>query len=201
MGSPKSIWTHEVAQASRIADSLVGTNRAPVGWRRVIFPLALADLIRRKRKIGETHKNLLYTKELAFNVAKEVAAGHDRALELGSVDAKTREVLRKEQKGFYTEKIRKRQLSEIALLVDHYTRLLNAEGKDYDAMVQNAYGTRKEFQTFLNRLERKEEEVIQAAISSMRKGSKKERVAWFKKLEEITRIVRTEDLERIFPES
>ena len=201
MGNPRRIWTHETAEASHIARGLVDTPTPSPLWRLVIFPVAMSDRIKRTRKIGETRRNLLYTKKLAFNAAKEVAAGNDRALELGAVDAKTREVLKKEQKGLYTEKIRKRQLNEIALLVDHYTQLFNADGKDYDALVRDAYGTRKVFQSFLNRLEKREEEVIQAAVSSMRTGSKKTRVAWFRKVQEVTHAVRLNDLERIFPEA
>jgi DNA-binding protein H-NS len=200
MGNARIIWNHESKQANGITKQLLGSNHPTKPWRIIVFPLALMDSIRGRLKTNETCKNLLYTKQLAFSAAEQIVMGHDKALELGAIDSMTREVLKKEQKGLYTEKIRKKQLMEIALLVEHYVKLLSAEGKTYDASVQEAYQTGGRYQAFFDRLEKRESEVIQAAVSSVRKGSKKKRVAWFKKVQDVTRDVRLEEINRIFPD-
>lgn len=48
-------------------------------------------------------------------------------------------------------------------------------------------------------LETRENDVIDASISTMSHGSKHERIAWFKKLKQISRELRLEELNRIFP--
>ncbi len=199
MRTPRLIWNHETQQAVRIAKTLAGSDHKSSTWRVIIFPLALADRIRSRKTINEISKNILFTKELAFNAARRISEGSDRAMELGTIDLKTREVLKHEQKGFYTEKIRKKQLSEISLLIDHYLKLINAQGTRYEELLREAYMTRKDYRTFIDELEQREADVIESAVSTMRKGSKKERVAWFKKLREASREIRIEILDRVFP--
>lgn len=199
MGNFRDIWNHEKDQAGRIARRLLETNRAVKGWPRLLSPSLLIDLLRFRKIRSLTRKNLLFTKKLAFDASKEIFQGRDRALETGSVDMKTRQVLSREGKGFYTEKIRRRQLQEVEVLIDHYLGLLNSDGNNYEEMVKAAYPSRKEYLSFIQRLEEKEREVIQAALATVRKGSKKERLAWFAKVRDTAEEVRLEELERIFP--
>lgn len=121
-------------------------------------------------------------------------------LVLGAVETKTQNLLDKERKGFYTEKIRRKQLFEIELLVDHYLKLLSSDKSIYDEMIRTAYPSRGRYLSFFGSLRKAELAVIQAATSSVRKGSKKERRQWFEKVEQFSKQAWTEEVERIFPQ-
>ncbi len=200
MGNHKIIWDHEKAETRKIAESLAQAKPDISGWRIIKLPLVGAKLLHWRHKVRLAQKNLLFTKELAFEAAKAVDNGAERSLELGKADLKTREVLNNEKQGFYSEKIRKRQLVEVEVLFDHYLKLMTAPGVTYEDLIKTAYEDKKSFQGFLKKLEEKETAVIQAALSSMRKASKKERTEWFSKVQKLTKKSREQELEKIFTE-
>jgi hypothetical protein len=193
------IWNHEVKQVYKIARSLFETRSAKPGWSKINLPSRLYDYIRLRPSLILTRKNFLFTKQLAFDAAKEIFQGKDRSLEIRLIEIKTKKILDKEKKGYYTEKIRRKQLHEIELLIDHYLDLLNTNATDYAEMIKIAYQSKKKYLFFLNQLQQNEQEVIEAAITSMRKGSKKERLEWFEKVQETFKKTRMEEVERIFP--
>ena len=83
-------------------------------------------------------------------------------------------------------------------LADHYLRLLKAEGGDYEKLVKAAYKTKKEYLAFLKKLRGKEQEVIQASVSTVRTGSKKDRMTWYRKVQDATQDARREEADDIF---
>lgn len=200
MGNHKIIWDHEKAETRKIAESLVQTKPDISGWRVIKLPLVGAKLLHWRHKVRLAQKNLLFTRELAFEAAKAVDNHAERSLELGRADLKTREVLNKEKEGFYSEKIRKRQLIEIETLFDHYLKLMQASGATFEDLIRSAYENKEDYEGFLKKLEEKETAVIQAALSSMRKASKKERTEWFNKVQKLNRQSRRQEVENIYPE-
>lgn len=194
------IWDHEKAQTREIARGLVAQKPDISGWRIIKLPIVGGKLIHWRHKIRLAQKNLLFTKELAFAAAKAVDQGADRALELGRADWKTREVLKQDKQGYYSEKIRKKQLAEMELLFDHYLRLMTAQGRAYQDLVKGAYNEKRQYTDFLKRLEEREAAVIQAALSTMKKASKKERIDWFNRVSALTRQVREIEVKDIYGE-
>jgi hypothetical protein len=178
----RSIWRHEIAQADQIARRITEIKQPQINWTIFVFPIWVRDYIRFKKSISLTRKNLLFTKRLAFNAAKEVFGGEDRSLEFRRIEIQTKNLLDKEKKGFYTEKIRRKQFVEIELLMDHFLKLFHSNRKDYSEMVKAAYGSKKAYQSFLDNLQESEEKVIHASVSEIRKGSKKDRTRWFEKV-------------------
>ena len=200
MRTSQIIWKHEVKQAGRIARNLLEIKKAKFGWR-VLFPLSLlVDYIRFRKRLILIRKNLLFTKRLATNAAREIFRGKNRVVEERLIEIKTKELLDKERKGLYAEKVRRKQLHEIGLLIDHYLRLLNSNETNHTNMIRVSYQSKKKHLSFLNELQQIEQEVIQASIMSVRKGSKKDRLSWFKKVQETSNKIRMEEVERIFPE-
>ena len=183
-----------------MARRLIENESVKFGWRILLLPSFLLDYFRFKKNCFLTRKNLLYTKHLAFDAAKEILQGQVRSSEIASIEFKTKNLLDKDKKGLYTEKIRRKQLQEIELLIDHYLSLFNSNKADYYEMIKTAYPTKQQYKTFFNTLQRAEQEVIQAAIATMRRGSKKDRIQWFKKVADLSRQVQSEEIERIYPE-
>ena len=201
MGNERTIWNHEVNQANKIARSLVDARKIKFGWQILLLPNFLIRYIYYKKNLVLTRKNLLFTKRMAFDAAKEIAGGGSYATQVRLVEIKTKKLLDKERKGYYTEKLRRKQLHEIELLIDHYLNLLNSKGKNHAELVKAEYPSKEKYVSFLNRLQRAEQGVIQAAITSMKKGSKQERVAWFTRLTAASKEARGEDVEQIFSDA
>ena len=198
MGNSQNIWHHEVSQAEKIARSLVKARKADVGWKTVFVPSLTLGYLRSKRTLLFTRKNLLFTKKLAFIAAKEIYRGNDRANEMGLIVMKTRKILEKEKKGLYTEKVRSKQMNEIECLMDHYLRLFNSDGESYETSIKKAYSTKNKYLSFLNRLQRLEQEVFLAAVGQGRKGRKEDRLGGFGKVQAVSVKVRNKEAEKIF---
>jgi len=200
MANTRVIWKNDRKKAVAIAGRLLQSQRPGINWRLLLLPAFLLECLRYGKNLYVTRKNLLFTKKLAFDAATKISQGEDRLLVMGAVESKTQNLLDKEKKGFYTEKIRRKQLSEIEILVDHYLNLLSSGKSNYDEMIMIAYPSRGRYLSFYTSLRKAELEVIHAATSTMRKGSKKERRQWFEKVEEFSKQVWTEEFDRIFPQ-
>ena len=200
MRNSRIILKHETRQANRIARNLLETKKTKFGWRALFLLSPLVYYIRFRKRLIVIRKNLLFSKRLASNAAREIFRGKNRVVEERLIEIKTKDLLDKDRKGLYTEKVRRKQLREIELLIDHYLRLLNSNETNHANMIRVSYQSKKKHLSFLNELQQVEQEVIQASIMSVRKGSKKDRLSWFKKVQETSNKIRMEEVERIFPE-
>ena len=198
MKSFNAIKKYEIHQTGRIAGALINMTRSKFNWRTIVFPFFLYDFIRYRRRLQVLRKNLFFTKQFALEAVKNIHQGKERAWEIRQIEIQTSETLDKEKKGFYTEKIRNRQLREIEFLIDHYLELLSTNQPGYKDSVKATYTSKGSFLAFLNRLQKFEEEVIQAAITTMRKGTKKERRLWFEKVRAATKEIRLKSADKIY---
>jgi hypothetical protein len=198
MSNYRTIWKHEIRQADQIVDKLLEDQKVPVDWRIVLLPVYLCRLFKYRNNLRFTRKNMLYTKRLAFEAAKNIDQGKDQAWELRQIEIKTQDVLNKEKKGFYTEKIRRRQLPEIDYLISHYQMLFNSQQNSYSAIIKEIFPVKGQYLAHISSLQKLEEGVIQAAVSSMRKGTKTDRRRWFQKVRETTQKVRRDQADRVY---
>ena len=162
------------------------------------MPLFAYDIIRYRLRLQQLRKNLFFTRQFALDASINIHRGAERAWESRRIEIKTKDILDKEKKGFYTDKIRNKQLQEIAFLVDHYLELLGSNQPGYKDALKSLYTSKGSYLAFVNRLQKVEEEVIRAAITTMRKGTKKERRLWFDRVRAATRKIRLADAEKIY---
>ena len=200
MKSFNAIKKYEIRQTGRIAGALVDLTTSNFNWRIIVFPLFIYDFIRYRRRLQVLRKNLFFTRRYALEAAKNILQGKERAWEIRQVEIQTGDILDKEKNGFYTDKIRNRQLGEIEFLIDHYLELLGTDQSSYNDALKATYTAKGSYLAFLNRLQKVEEEVIQAAITTMRKGTKKERRVWFDKVRAATKDIRIEAANSIYDE-
>ena len=198
MNSFHAIKKYEIRQTGRIAGALIDMTKSKFNWRIIVFPFFLYDFIRYRRRLQVLRKNLFFTKQFALEAVKHIHQGKERIWEIRQIEIQTKDTLDKEKKGFYTEKIRNRQLREIEFLIGHYLELLSTNQPGYKDSVKATYTSKGSFLAFLNRLQKFEEEVIQAAITTMRKGTKKERRLWFEKVRAATKKVRLNAADKIY---
>ena len=200
MKSYRSIQKFEIRQTNQIAASLVVIEKSKFYWRVIVFPFFLYDFIRYRRRLQVLRKNLFFTRQFALDAGKNIHQGKERAWEIRRVEIKTRDILDKEKKGFYTDKIRNKQLKEIEFLVNHYLDLLGSNQPGCKDAIKAKYTSKGSYLKFLNSLQKVEEEVIQAAVQTMREGTKKERRLWFDKVRAATKKIRMEEAEKIYSE-
>jgi hypothetical protein len=193
----ENILAKERSLAKTVANAVIGQN--PVAVWDVMIPIVfLFSFLKYKRTREAFALNFLFTKKLALEAAIDmIKEGETKEAAMIRVKEKTGQVLASDQKGIYSSKIRQRQMREIDLLIDHYHRLLDAEGKDYPSMVKNAYESRENYAAFLKQLEQAEKEVNRAATQTLRTSSAPEIVS---KMEETAGRVRGAEIERIFGE-
>jgi hypothetical protein len=200
MEKAKVIWDHEKEQADKLTRSLIDTKGIELSLKSLFNPFLQLKRVRMRRNLKLTRNNLLFTKQLAFDAARNISMGKNRTLEMNSIEMKTKNILAREKKGFYTEKVRRKQLQEIALLIDHYLGLLTAKSTSYSEMVKALYQSKKNYLSFLSKLQKAEQAVIQAAIITMSRGSRKDRLEWFRKVTETNKKITMEEADGIFPE-
>ncbi len=113
-------------------------------------------------------QNVMFTKKMALQAAFDMLKkGEARKSVMERIESKTQDMIASVPGGIYSAEIRREQLKEIDLLIDHYQRLLESQGNDYDSLVFNAYQTPNQLADFFARLQKAEESVGQAARSTL----------------------------------
>ena len=170
----------------------------PIGvWEFLIPIVFILHFMRNKQSREVFIQNYMFTKrhalDAASNMLKKDISKEDA---LAVVKDKTRALLSDPQiKGIYSETIRHQQLNEIGLLLEHYRKLLTVDGKDYDALICSAYGSRPNYLKFHERLKALEKNVSDAARQTL--GSRADINALLK-IEKATEGVRQSRIEKIF---
>lgn len=157
------ILARERALANRLARSVIRVK--PFGVWDIMIPMVfILNFMKNKQAKELFIQNFMFTKKLALQAAYDMLK-NGRSLDevLAQIKEKTDAVLETETEGIYSERIRQEQMKEIALLIDHYTRLLKTDGKDYMPLVANAYQDRQNYTAFLKQLETAEKKVSKAA--------------------------------------
>jgi plasmid maintenance system killer protein len=192
----ENILAQENTVAKTVARSVIGVNSV-TAWDVLIPIVFLFNMLKFKRAREIFSLNFLFTKKLALQGAFDmIKTGQSREDALAQVRNRTSEILASDKKGIYSIKIRQKQMREVELLLDHYYRLLNADGKDYSSMVRNAYLTRKGYVAFAKQLEGIEKEVNRAASQTVKTASAPDIII---KMEEATARLRAAEAENIFP--
>ncbi len=191
----EKILSQERSLAKTVANGVIGQN--PVGVWDVLIPIVfLFNFLSFKRARETFALNFMFTKKLALEAAFNMIKRElNKEEAMTQIKDKTSQILASDKKGIYSVKIRQKQMREIELLIDHYYRLLNAEGKDYATMVKNTYKNRKDYAAFIMQLEQVEKEVNRAATQTLRTSSAPDIVS---KMEEATDRMRAAEVERIF---
>jgi len=191
----ENVLVKERSLANTVARTVI--EQPPLTAWEVLIPIVFLYNFLRFRRARETFSlNFLFTKRLALEAAFDmIKKGETKEAAMARIKEKTGQVLASDQKGIYSSKIRQRQMREIELLIDHYYKLLNAEGKDYATMVKNTYTERKDYTAFVEQLEQVEKEVIRAATQTLGNSSASGIAS---KMEETTERIRRAEIETIF---
>lgn len=191
----ENILSQERSFAKVVASAVIESKPLTV-WEITIPIMFIANFFRFKRSREIFALNFLFTKKLALEAAfNMIKKDQNKEEAMAWIKDKTKEILFSDQKGIYSQKIRQKQLKEIELLIDHYLKLLGAEGKDYESMTKNAYQVRENYSAFLTMLKQAETEVNRAAQQTVKVATASDLVS---KMENAVEKIRTARAEKIF---
>ena len=181
--------------AQGLAASLIRPKTLTV-WEIMIPVIFILNYAKLKQSREVFIQNQMFTKKMALDAALDMKK-KDASKEtvMAQIQSKTKELVSSVPGGIYSDDIRRQQLKEIDLLVDHYTRLLNAVGKDYASLVTHAYQTAADYSSFLDVLKSAENEVMGAARRTLGDQTDMETAV---KIESITANMRTAEVKKIF---
>jgi hypothetical protein len=186
--SQETAWARDVAGAAM--------KPKPITVWEVMIPIfILFNYMRLKGAREAFAQNLLFTKKLALDAALSmVKNGLSRPNAMAPIHEKTRGLLTSVEDGMYSEEIRQKQLKEIELLIDHYCRLLKAEGEDYATLLANTYWSRNDYTAFLAQLRAVENEVNRAAVETLGSQADMETLSRIEKASDRIRQARAQSI-------
>ena len=160
----RAILAYEAAFARAVSMEVIYRKPLTV-WHFLIPFVFIFDYIRMRNDTEIFSKNFLFIKKLALDAALEINRGEDRQSKLAQIEDETRDWLT--SKKLYSWGIHQEQIAEVNLLIDHYSKLLEAEGDSYQSLVKNAYKTQEQFRAFLQQLSSVEKEMDRAVVRTL----------------------------------
>ena len=189
------ILAHESAIARSVALAVIQPKPLSV-WEVIIPILFIFGYMKSKETREIFAQNVLFTKKMAMQAALDMLKkGQTREFVVKRIRSKTRDMIASIPGGIYSAEIRQEQLKEIDLLIDHYCKLLNSEGDNYDSLVFNAYRTSHGLADFFKQLQEAEEDVARAAHDTL--GSDAD-THTLERMKVVTRESRIKETEKIF---
>jgi len=169
-------------------------KRPPSAWHFLLPGMFLFDFLRRSSETRRYGDLFLFPRKLALKGALDMLNGEDRKEILSRIEDDIKHWL--VSLNLYSERLHRRHMDVIDLLVDHYSRLLHAEGDDYPGLIKDAYEARESYEAYLDRLGTAEQEVDHA-IAEMR-GETREIMERLRAEQVQVTELRTKEINRIF---
>lgn len=169
-------------------------KRPPSAWHFLLPGMFLFDFFRRSSETRRYSDLFLFPRNLALKGALGILNGEDRKEVLSRIEDNVKHWL--VSLNLYSERLQRKQIDVIDLLVDHYSKLLHAEGDNYPGLIKEAYQARESYETYLHRLSAAEQEVDRA-IAKIR-GETKEIMERLRAEQAQVAELRTKEVNRIF---
>jgi len=163
-------------------------------WHFLLPGMFLFDFLRRSSETRRYSDLFLFPRKLALNGALNILNGEDRKEVLSQIEDDTKHWLA--SLNLYSERLHRKHMDVIDLLVDHYSKLLHAEGDNYPGLIKDAYQARESYEAYLHRLSTAEQEVDHA-IAEIR-GETNEIMERLRAEQVQVMELRTKEVNRVF---
>ena len=134
-------------------------KRPVTAWHYLLPGMFVWDIIKRRMAIQQYSALFLFPRKLALDAARQMIEGDDPNRLLSRTENKVQEWLSVQKVN--SPRILGGHMEQIRILLDHYSRLLQAEGESYSRLIRNTYGSRENYEGYLARLSAAEGEVDQ----------------------------------------
>jgi hypothetical protein len=138
----------------------VHVKRPLSAWHFLLPGMFIFDFLRRTSEIKRYGDLFLFPRKLALNGALEIIKGEDRKNILSRAEERMKAWLISLK--LDSDRLLKEHMEEVHFLIVHYSKLLRAEGNNCTSLIKDAYKTREQYETYLQQLTAKEQEVDQA---------------------------------------
>jgi hypothetical protein len=175
METYKMILMTEEKMAREVTLGVIVTRPLTV-WHYIIPGMFIIDFLRRGSALRKYTEHFMFPRKLAIDAAQALAQGDDEAAVFTHIENETRLWLN--SLDLHTPGLLDAQLAVIKLLVDHYARLLSADGVSVYALIKAAYESRDRFQGHIDELTAAEAEVDRELIAKLGETEKlKEKIS------------------------
>ena len=134
-------------------------------WHYIIPGMFIIDFLRRGSTLRKYTEHFIFPRKLAIDAAQALGQGEDEAAVFLHIETETRAWLN--SLDLHTPGLLQAQLAVIKLLVDHYAKLLKADGVSVYALIKKAYENRENFQRHVDELTAAEAEVDRELIAKL----------------------------------
>jgi hypothetical protein len=160
----KMILMTEEQMAREVTLGVIVTRPLTV-WHYIIPGMFIIDFLRRGSALRKYTEHFMFPRKRAIDAAQALAQGQDEDAVSSRLENETRLWLN--SLDLYTPGLLDAQLAVIKLLVDHYARLLNADGVSIYALIKAAYESRDRFQGHIDKLTAAEADVDRELIAKL----------------------------------
>lgn len=153
-----SIVTYEEQFAKTVALKVRASREQPFWHFFIPFKFFFES-----RAIRLFVKNFLFVRKLSLDAARDALNGEGRQKRLTEIDKDIKDWLFSIT--LYSDSVHQKLMVMANLLFDHYYLLLKAVGKNYESLLRDAYTSRVNYESFLQKLSTIENEVDQAILA------------------------------------
>jgi hypothetical protein len=171
-------------------------QRPLTAWHYLLPGMFVWDILRRRMAVQQYSSLFLFPRKLALDAALGMTGGEGRERVLSVAGNKIQEWL--SIKRVASPSILLGHMNQIGILLDHYSRLLQADGESYLGLIRNTYGTRRNYEGYLERLLAAEGE-LDRGLAEIQGGTAE---SWDRLRAEQAQVaqLRKKEVDRIFPE-
>ena len=132
-------------------------------WHYLIPGMFIIDFLRRSTAIRRYTQTFMFPRKLALQAAHDVLRGYDITSVDMRIDAEIQKWL--DSHHLLSSELSRTQKMAVDVLTEHYTKLLQADGEVYYDLIEAAYPSRHDFQTYINQISAAEKEVDRAILA------------------------------------
>lgn len=159
------IITHAEEQFAREVCLGVVYLRPLSVWHYLIPGMFIIDFLRRGSIIRKYTETFMFPRKLALEGARSLSAGETRAAIDSHLEGGIKNWLTAHRLDH--QDLVKVQKETVDLLMDHYLKLLQAEGESYYDLIEHAYSSRENFEAHLQQIAAAENNVDQAILGKV----------------------------------
>jgi hypothetical protein len=139
-------------------------------WHYLLPGMFIFDFLRRTSAISRYTKHFMFPRQLAIDAAQRLLQGYDISAENSRIAAEIENWLNSLY--LYSPQLAQAQQHAVDVLVEHYNKLLKAEGNSHLELIENAYSSREAYEAHMRELTSAEAEVDRMIIEQMGNNEK-----------------------------
>lgn len=139
--------------------------RPPSAWHYLIPGMFIIDFLRRSSTIRKYTETFMFPRKIALEGARSISGGETRAAIDSHLEGEINSWLITHR--LDSQDLLQTQKDTVDLLMDHYLKLLQAEGESYYDLIEHAYSSRENLEAHFQQIAAAENKVDQAILAKV----------------------------------